>query len=42
MSQLVTIPRALLDVEAGGVVLANMLADWLDEIRKGSSSLEAG
>ena len=42
MSQRIAIPHTMLDVEAGGVILANMLADWLDEIRESSSSLEAG
>src|SRR5215469_3857928 len=42
MSQRLGISHALIDVEAGGVILANMLADWLDEVRRSSSSLEAG
>jgi hypothetical protein len=42
MSQRVAIAHTLLVVEAGGVILANMLEGWLDEIRKSSSSLEAG
>src|ERR1022692_1140134 len=41
MSQWPVVPHALIDVEAGAVVLANMLAGWLDENRESLSSVEA-
>src|ERR1035438_718164 len=42
MSEWSSIPHGLIDVEAGGVLLANMLAGWLDENRESSFSVEAG
>src|SRR5580692_11247756 len=42
MSQCPAVPHALIEVEAGAVILANMLAGWLDENRESSSFVEAG
>src|SRR6266700_997132 len=42
MSQCPAVPHALIEVDAGAVILANMLAGWLDGNRESSSSVEAG
>lgn len=42
MSQCPAVTHALIEVESGAVILANMLAGWLDENRESSSSVEAG
>src|SRR5271170_1676667 len=40
MSELPAAVHALVDVELGGVLLANMLADWLDGDGESSASVE--
>src|ERR1035437_8809705 len=42
MSHWRAVSQSLIDVQAGSVILANMLADWLDENRMSSSTVEAG
>jgi hypothetical protein len=41
MSQCPAVPHALLEVEAGAVILANMLVGWLDENPRVAGNLES-